>query len=124
MHRAMALIEICCPHCFHSGYIPTGALGRVLRCAACGRARLVRRGKQLICLRDENNDASPATARAVINDAPAEGNLDALAQVDEEARWQAYENPPGKPKPSPAPPSRRPGRPKKRRLTPRVPETV
>ena len=106
----MALTEITCPSCSHRGFIPTQSLGRVLRCAACGRARFVRRGKQLVCSRDDGDDAD--VEDAAINDVPVE--------IDEAARWAAYEGtaPPAKP-----PPKRRPPRPllRKRKLVPRVP---
>ena len=105
----MALTEIACPHCTHRGYIPTQSLGRVLRCAACGRARFVRRGKQLVCARDEDDDTG--------NDIP--GN-DIPAGIDDAARWAAYEGTAAPPEP---PPKRQP-RVKKRRLTPRVSEAA
>jgi hypothetical protein len=100
----MALTEVACAHCQHHGYIPAGSLGRVLRCAACGHARLVRRGMQMVCARDAEDDADLAVA------------------TTDESRWSEYEDP--KPVLSPKPPpKRRLPRIMKRRLTPRAPAT-
>ena len=44
--HCMALIAIGCPHCLHSGY--TSSLPQVLRCSACGAARLFRKGNLTI----------------------------------------------------------------------------
>jgi hypothetical protein len=103
----MALTAIVCPHCTHSGYVPVGALGRILRCHGCGHAHMVRKGEQVIRSRyiDDGSD----------DDAPTNG-------IDDDVRWATYEGCPAAPLPK-ASPAQRPRRPRKRRLTPRVPET-
>ena len=43
----MALVAIRC-ECGHQGYAPAAGFPRVLRCCACGRARIVRDGGHAI----------------------------------------------------------------------------
>jgi hypothetical protein len=92
----MALTAIVCPHCTHSGYVPVGALGRILRCHGCGHTRMVRKGGEVIRSRyiDDGSD----------DDAPTRYVDDSYSALPPQVQ--------------------RPRRPKKRRLTPRVPEVV
>jgi hypothetical protein len=46
--RTMALIEIICPNCRHSGHVGAATLPRVLRCFACGETHLADKGRQVV----------------------------------------------------------------------------
>jgi hypothetical protein len=45
---AMALVEIVCPHCQHSGHVSATTLPRVLYCYACGDAHTAAKGRQIV----------------------------------------------------------------------------
>jgi hypothetical protein len=44
----MALIEIVCPNCRHSGHVSAATLPRVLYCHACGEAHAAAKGRQIV----------------------------------------------------------------------------
>jgi hypothetical protein len=57
----MALVAIVCSGCAHCGFVPVGALGRVLRCHDCGHASMVRKGVTTIGARlsEDDSDVDP-----------------------------------------------------------------
>ena len=106
--ETMALTEAVCPSCAHRGYVAATALGRVLVCLACGRARLFCGGGQTVrgLARfdsvddtDDHDSPSPTIEGRCVED--------------------SYAAPPKR-----GPQARRLRGPRKRVLTPRVPETV
>ena len=69
----MALTVIVCPGCSHHGYVPAGALRRVLRCHACGHAHMVRKGKQVVRARYVEEDESlPIMPNRYVDDSYAD----------------------------------------------------
>jgi len=62
----MALIEIVCPKCRHSGVVNPASLPRILRCYDCGEAHMAEKGRQIVRSRlahDVDDQEYPTTRR-------------------------------------------------------------